>query len=74
MGLGVALLAMPDVLPYLESGALLRVLAGWHAEAGPISLYFASQKFLPAKTRVFVDLLVEHSRERRWTQRFDARS
>ncbi|MDT4838039.1 HTH-type transcriptional regulator PgrR [compost metagenome] len=73
MGLGVALLAMPEVLPYLESGALQRVLAGWHVEAGPISLYFASQKFLPAKTRVFVDLLVEHSREQRWAQRFDAR-
>ncbi|MND49290.1 HTH-type transcriptional regulator DmlR [compost metagenome] len=74
MGLGVALLALPEVLPYLESGALRRVLAGWHVDAGPISLYFASQKLLPAKTRVFIDLLVEHSREQQWAQRFDARS
>lgn len=72
MGLGLALLAMPEVLPYLESGVLQRVLPGWHVDAGPISLYFASQ-LLPAKTRVFVDSLVEHSREQRWAQRFDAR-
>lgn len=44
MGLGVALLAIPDVLDHLQSGALERVL-------GPISRYFAWQKLLPTKTR-----------------------
>jgi DNA-binding transcriptional LysR family regulator len=74
MGLGIALLAIPDVLGYLESGALKRVLPDWYVDAGPISLYFASQKLLPAKTRVFVDLLVEHAREQQWVKRFDART
>lgn len=31
----------------------------WHADVGPLSIYFAGQKLLPAKTRVFVDFIVE---------------
>ncbi|WP_397444421.1 LysR substrate-binding domain-containing protein [Pseudomonas chlororaphis] len=73
LGLGVALLAVPDVLPHLQSGTLQRVLPNWYVDAGPISLYFASQKLLPGKTRAFVDHLVEHSRVRQWRTRFDAR-
>ncbi|MGE7991717.1 LysR substrate-binding domain-containing protein [Pseudomonas sp. NPDC089554] len=73
LGMGVALLAMPDVLAHLQSGALQRVLPGWYADAGPISLYYASQKLLPAKTRIFIDMLVEQAREQRWMERFDAR-
>ncbi|MBD2838847.1 LysR family transcriptional regulator [Pseudomonas sp. JM0905a] len=73
LGLGLALLAVPDVLTHLQSGALQRVLPDWYVDAGPISLYFASQKLLPAKTRAFVDHLVEHSRDRQWRKRFDAR-
>lgn len=33
LGPGVALLAVPDVLPDLESGALQRVLPRWYAES-----------------------------------------
>lgn len=73
LGLGVGLLAIPDVLPYLEDGRLQRVLPDWYVDAGQIALYFSSQKLLPAKTRVFVDFLVSHSREHKWTERFSAR-
>lgn len=55
MGLGVAMIAVPYVVRHLESGALRRVLPNWHADLGGISLYFASQKLLPAKTRAFID-------------------
>lgn len=74
MGLGIALLAIPDVLGHLESGTLKRVLPDWYVDAGPISLYFAGQKLLPAKTRAFVDSLVSHAREQQWARRFDART
>ncbi|MCY1285505.1 HTH-type transcriptional regulator DmlR [compost metagenome] len=74
MGLGIALLAIPDVLGHLESGTLKRVLPDWYVDAGPISLYFAGQKLLPAKTRAFVDSLVSHAREQQWAKRFDART
>lgn len=73
LGLGVALLAVPDVLPYLEAGKLQRVLPDWYVNAGHISLYFSSQKLLPAKTRAFVDFLVDHAREQQWAKRFAAR-
>ncbi len=72
MGMGVALLALADVAEHIESGALKRVLPDWHADAGAISLYFASQKLLPAKTRVFIDFVTEAFRTQRLAQRFSA--
>jgi DNA-binding transcriptional LysR family regulator len=55
MGLGVAMIAVPYVERHLENGALRRVVPDWYADLGAISLYFTSQKLLPAKTRAFVD-------------------
>jgi DNA-binding transcriptional LysR family regulator len=59
MGLGIAMVATPHVLPHLKSRALVRLLPEWHADVGPISIYFAGQRLLPAKTRGFVDFVVE---------------
>ncbi len=64
MGLGVALLPMPFAVPWLQSGALVRVLPGWSMDAGPVSLYYPAKKLLPARTRVFVDFVIEQFRER----------
>jgi DNA-binding transcriptional LysR family regulator len=72
LGLGVALLAVPDVLHPLESHALVRLLPEWYADAGDISLYCMHRKLMPAKTRAFVDHVVEASRQARWAQRFAA--
>jgi len=72
MGMGIGLMAMPNVLRYMESGELVRVLPGWHADAGPISLYFTSQKLLPGKTRAFVDFVTEQFRAMKIAQRFSA--
>lgn len=69
MGLGIALVPMPFALPGLQSSALTRVLPGWYADAGPVSLYYPSKKLLPAKTRVFVDFVVEHFRAQGFAQR-----
>ncbi|OUL98249.1 hypothetical protein A8M77_32445 [Variovorax sp. JS1663] len=52
------------------SGALVRLLPGWYADAGAISLYYASRTLLPAKTRVFIDFLTEAFRRERLAQRF----
>jgi len=73
MGLGVALVAVPHALPYLERGTLVRLLPDWYADAGAISLYFAGQRLLPGKTRAFIDFVVEHFRRERLAQRFAAR-
>jgi len=70
LGLGVALLAVPDALPRLDDGALLRLAPKWYADAGAISLYYASRELLPAKTRVFIDHLAEAFRREGLAQRF----
>ncbi|CAN7673953.1 LysR family transcriptional regulator [Bosea sp. LjRoot90] len=69
LGLGVAQLTVPDVLSHLESGALIRLVPRWYADAGAISLYYASRELLPAKTRAFVDHVTEAFRRERLAQR-----
>jgi len=69
MGLGIALLPMPFARPWLQSGGLVRVLPGWWADGGPISLYYPSKKQLPARTRVFVDHVVAQFREQEFALR-----
>lgn len=70
LGMGVALIAVSDVLPHLESGALLRLLPRWYADAGSISLYYAGRAQQPLKTRAFINFLTEHFRRERLAQRF----
>jgi DNA-binding transcriptional LysR family regulator len=72
MDLGVALVALPHALPHLERGTLTRLLPDWHADAGAISLYFSSKRLLPAKTRAFIDYVVERFREQQLARRFAA--
>lgn len=72
LGLGIAMLAVPDVLPQLEQGSLVRVLPGWHADAGAISLYYASRALLPAKTRAFIDFVTQAFERDRLAERFAA--
>ncbi|HSB96265.1 MAG TPA: LysR family transcriptional regulator [Spongiibacteraceae bacterium] len=68
--LGIALVAMPQALPYLESGAVTRVLPDWYVDAGSIAIYFAAHKLLPAKTRVFVDFVIEQFKKKKLAERF----
>ncbi|MEO6680315.1 MAG: LysR family transcriptional regulator [Pseudomonas sp.] len=58
LGLGVTLLVLPDVVTQIQRGELVRLLPGWHADAGPISLYYPSRTLMPAKTRVFIDFVM----------------
>jgi DNA-binding transcriptional LysR family regulator len=72
MGLGIAFVAMPHVLPHLKAGTLVRLLPDWHADIGPLSLYFAGQKLMPAKTRAFIDFVVEQFRRQGLARKFSA--
>ncbi|WP_239511060.1 LysR substrate-binding domain-containing protein, partial [Enterobacter cloacae] len=54
LGLGVTILSAPVALPHLENGELVRLLPDWYSDAGAVSIYYASRRLLPAKTRVFV--------------------
>ncbi|WAJ27169.1 LysR family transcriptional regulator [Antarcticirhabdus aurantiaca] len=70
LDLGVAMLAVPDALPALDAGRLVRLIPRWYADAGAITLYYANRTLLPAKTRVFIDWIAEAFRERRLAERF----
>jgi len=73
MGLGVALLPMIFAFAHIRSGELVRLLPGWYSDAGPLSLYYPSSKMLPAKTRVFIDFVVERFRSAGFAQLVDGR-
>jgi DNA-binding transcriptional LysR family regulator len=72
MDMGIGFVAIPDALPYLENNQLVRVLPDWYVDAGPISVYFAGQRLLPAKTRAFVDYVTEVFKQARLAERFSA--
>jgi len=70
LGLGVTLLAVPDVLPQLERGELVRLLPHWYVDAGAISIYYATRSQMPAKTRVFIDFVAEAFERGQLARRF----
>jgi DNA-binding transcriptional LysR family regulator len=61
-GAGIISVAVDLVAPYLTRGELVRVLPPWIT--GRLSMYAAvpSRKFMPQRTRVFLDFLVEETR------------
>ena len=69
-GLGIALKSVWDVRRELEDGSLLSLLPGYTfgSDVGIYAVY-PHRRFLPAKTRVFIDFLAESfGPERRWDQ------
>jgi DNA-binding transcriptional LysR family regulator len=61
-GAGITSVAVDMVAPYLTRGELVRVLTPWIT--GRLSMYAAvpTRKFMPQRTRVFLDFLVEETR------------
>jgi DNA-binding transcriptional LysR family regulator len=62
-GAGITSVTMELVAPYLMRGELVRVLSPWIT--GRLSMYAAlpSRKFIPQRSRVFLDYLMEQTRE-----------
>lgn len=62
-GAGITSIALDIVAPYLARGEIVRVLNPWIT--GRLAMYAAlpSRKFIPERSRVFLDYLVEHTRE-----------
>jgi DNA-binding transcriptional LysR family regulator len=61
-GAGISSQAIDLVAPMLKSGALRRVLAPWITNRISLMAALPSRKFVPARTRAFVDHLAEHAR------------
>ncbi|RIX98708.1 LysR family transcriptional regulator [Aureimonas flava] len=70
---GMGIIAQPSYIveDALERGQLVRVLDDWDLPRLTINLAFPTRRHLPAKTRIFIEFLVEHFRrmdyERLWT-------
>ncbi|NYT22223.1 LysR family transcriptional regulator [Alcaligenaceae bacterium] len=62
-GAGITSISLDIAAPYLTRGELVRVLHPW--VTGRLTMYAAlpSRKFIPQRSRVFLDYLVEHTRE-----------
>ena len=73
LGLGVALIPMPFAFARIACGELVRLLPGWYADVGPLSLYYPSRKLLPAKTRAFAEFVVERFRRADFARLVDGR-
>jgi len=72
LGMGVGVLQFADMAQHFKSGALKRLLPDWYADIGVVSLYFTSQKLLPAKTRAFVDFVSETFLRQQVAKRYSA--
>jgi DNA-binding transcriptional LysR family regulator len=57
--LGIAMLPTFDIWRQLAAGCVRAVLPDWDAGALGIFVVFPSRKFMPAKTRLFIDFLAE---------------
>ncbi|NLD56320.1 MAG: LysR family transcriptional regulator [Burkholderiaceae bacterium] len=71
-GLGVAVLPLFFVSTALSDGRLVRLLPGWYQDGGGTWIYFPRRDLLPAKTRVFVDFIVERFEAQRFATRMRA--
>ncbi len=62
-GVGIASISIDLAAPFLVRGELLRVLDPWIS--GQLTMYAAlpSRKFIPQRSRVFLDYLIEHTRQ-----------
>ncbi|WKB55694.1 LysR substrate-binding domain-containing protein [Eleftheria terrae] len=58
-GLGLVRRSVWDVATELADGRLQEVLPQWVGEAAPIQAVFLSRRFLPARTRLLLDQLVQ---------------
>ena len=54
-GLGIALLATWHVAEHLRSGELVRIMPGYQSDESMISAVYLNRKFLPPKSRAFID-------------------
>lgn len=62
-GTGITSVSLDVVAPHLTRGDLVRVLSPW--VTGRLAMYAASpsRKFIPERSRVFIDYLIEETRE-----------
>ena len=60
-GMGIGYLPCYMVEPHLASGKLQPLLAEWDAGKKDVHMIYPHRSSLPARTRAFIDFVIEHS-------------
>lgn len=70
-GQGILVQSLYSIYEDVVSGRLVPLLEGWELPRLSINIAYQSRKYLPAKTRAFIDFLTRHfaemDYERKWT-------
>jgi DNA-binding transcriptional LysR family regulator len=73
---GLGMLVQPNYLHYedVRIGSLVRVLGDWKLPSMDINIAYPSSSYLPARSRAFIDFVMEHFKamkfEQKWTDCF----
>jgi DNA-binding transcriptional LysR family regulator len=59
-GAGITIAHDGFAAPYVKSGSLVQVLPAWYFAPAPMWAVFPGRRLMPARTRVFIDALLEH--------------
>ncbi len=62
-GAGISVQPLELLVPYLKDGRIKRVLSPWISERVGLVAVLPSRKFMPLRTRAFLDFMVEQLRE-----------
>ncbi len=65
MGLGIAAVGIGCAQPCIEQGRFRRILKEYEAPPLQVMIYYSSRSYLPAKTRAFIDHMLEHIHDER---------
>ena len=57
-GAGIMVMANEVVDGYVKAGQLVRILPEWHMGSVVFCALFPGRRLMPARTRVFIDMLV----------------
>ncbi len=60
MGLGISAVGIGHTRECIEKGYFRRVLQAYEADPIQIMIYYSSRNYLPAKTRLFIDHILDH--------------
>jgi DNA-binding transcriptional LysR family regulator len=58
-GAGIVLAEHGSAESYVKAGQLVRVLPEWEIQPVPLSAVFPGRRLMPARTRAFIDALVD---------------
>lgn len=65
MGLGIAAVGIGCAKACIEQGHFRRVLKAYEADPLQLMIYYSSRNYLPAKTRLFIDHMLNHVHDER---------